>query len=94
LIRSELQLKPQYYGSKDWANWVLRRGIATLKDEDRDSNSRMVEVLIWINKLTDYGFWWQAERLRNHLHRFYYQFTDYLQAEGLTPNKKVGGYSF
>jgi hypothetical protein len=57
------------FGSKEWANFLLREGIKELKNKNRAVSGRFVEVLALISLLIDEGYWWQAERLRNHLYR-------------------------
>jgi hypothetical protein len=56
-----------FYGSKAWANWVLRCAISILKNESRDLASRQVEIYYWLFCLECEGFDWQARRLRNHI---------------------------
>jgi hypothetical protein len=58
-----------YYGSKSWANHMLRHGIKLLKDDERDEKATVLEVIISIRMLKEAGFPWQAERLGNWLHR-------------------------
>lgn len=64
--------QPPSFGSIGWANYILREGIEVLKDWNRESGSRVLEVLCKIDLLEDQGFWWQASRLRNWLHYYWY----------------------
>jgi len=61
----------------DWANELLRYGIHVLKTwwikPSSPKNSVLVKkrlVEIFIERLDHEGYWWQATRLRNHLHKF------------------------
>jgi len=63
--------------SKAWANELLRYGIKVLKEwwikPNSPKNSVVVKkrlVEIFISHLEQEGYWWQARRLRNHLHRY------------------------
>jgi len=63
--------------SKDWANDLLCYGIKVLKEwwikPDSPKNSLVVKkrlVEIFIGRLSGAGYWWQANRLRNQLHRY------------------------
>lgn len=62
--------------SKEWANDLLRSGIRELKNKGRDRKARFLEVITYIGLLMEEGFWWQAERLRNHLHRHWRHLQD------------------
>lgn len=59
------------FGTKDWANALLRDGIAVLKELDREPGSRIIEVLCTIELLKERGYWWQAWILRRWLHRLW-----------------------
>ena len=90
--------KPRvWYGSKAWANWILKNGIKELKNKGRPESARLLEVIYYLKALTAEGFDWQAERLRNHWHlaikNGFLSFEGCLQAEGLTPLEKGGGDS-
>jgi len=74
------------YGSKEWANYLLREGIKVLQDWDREPGSRVLEVLSKIELLESEGYWWQAKVLRNWLH-FYWH---HLRPEGSTPEGEGG----
>lgn len=54
-----------------WANELLSSGVIALKQKKRVLSSRLIEVRYYLEVLEDAGFWWQAKRLRNHLHKFY-----------------------
>ena len=56
-----------YYGSHDWANWVLVHCIEELNRVDRDLSARRIEVFCFIEDLELYGWKWQADRVRNHI---------------------------
>ena len=57
-----------YYGSQDWANWVLVHCIEELHNVDRVLSARQIEVFYFLKELASYGYWWQVARLRNHIH--------------------------
>lgn len=57
-----------YYGSKDWANAVLRLTIQELKNTDRVLSARQIEIFHFLHELEKCGYWWQVVRLRNHIH--------------------------
>lgn len=57
-----------WYGSKGWANAVLRWGIRETKNVDRVESARLAEILYFIKVLSKNGFEWQSCRLRNHYH--------------------------
>lgn len=59
------------FGSKGWANWILRDGIKVLQERDREPGSRALEVLCKIELLQEEGFWWQARTLRSWLHKYW-----------------------
>jgi len=63
--------------SKAWANELLRYGIKVLREwwikPNSPKNAVVVKkrlVAIFISHLEQAGYWWQARRLRNHLHRY------------------------
>lgn len=63
--------------SKEWANDLLRYGIKVLKEwwisPNSHKNSVVYKILIiggFIGQLEREGYWWQAKRLANHLHRY------------------------
>ena len=62
------EVSVSYYGSKDWANSVLRIAIGELKNKDRVLSARQLEIFYFLGELEAYGFVWQAKRLRNHIH--------------------------
>jgi hypothetical protein len=72
---------PPVYGSKDWANYLLKEGIRTLQDKQREPGSRALEVLCQIDLLRSRGFWWQADRLQNWLHLYWWELRPSKQPE-------------
>ena len=67
----EIVLEPNnfsYYGSKEWANSVLRLAIQELKNSARVLSARQLEIYYFLGELEAYGWIWQAKRLRNHIH--------------------------
>jgi hypothetical protein len=60
--------KPVYYGSKEWANSVLRIGIADCRDLDRDRGSCSQEIMYCMKILSEAGYVWQVGILRYHYH--------------------------
>jgi predicted alpha-1,6-mannanase (GH76 family) len=60
------------YGSKDWANEQLRRFIRVLKSDIGHSNARNLCTLARETEedLRSAGFWWQADRVSNHLNSY------------------------
>jgi hypothetical protein len=63
--------------SKEWANDLLRYGIKVLKEwwvsPNSHKDSVVYKILIvsgFIGQLENEGYWWQAKRLANHLHRY------------------------
>lgn len=69
---------------KQWANELLSSGVVALKQTERVLSSRLIEVRYYLERLDEEGFWWQAKRLRNHLHRFYQS----LQPKADTPREE------
>lgn len=61
-----------FYGSKDWANQVLRICARKCSEATQDTALNGIRSLcLWsIWSLSEYGFTWQAERVRNHFHRY------------------------
>jgi len=59
------------YGSKSWANQILRQGIQECKNRDRDRASRLQLIAYYLRVLQENGFWWQYERLRNQVYLGY-----------------------
>ncbi len=59
-----------FYGSKEWANDILRAGIRELRNRDRARSGRIVEALAYVDLLVDWGWWWQARILQAWIHRF------------------------
>ena len=55
------------YGSKGWANIVLKLAIADLNDTDRVLSSRQLEIFYFLGELERFGWRWQSARLRNHI---------------------------
>lgn len=68
---------PLFSCSKEWANSLLRYGILVLKTWWASPTSTRLSVVYkirlvrsFINQLDLEGFWWQRDRLKNHLHRY------------------------
>jgi len=57
-----------WYGSREWANSVLRLAIQELKNKGRVLSARQLEVFYCLEVLEEAGFVWQVKRLRNHIH--------------------------
>lgn len=71
-------------GSKDWANQILRYGIEILRKWWIKPNcarvTRVYKVVLvrdLIYDLREAGFWWQSNRLENHLHLFLQNLKDF-----------------
>lgn len=58
------------YGSKAWANKLLKDGIRELRDSKRARAGRIVEALFYLGLLREEGFWWQEQVLDYWVHRF------------------------
>ena len=85
------------FGSKDWANYLLREGIHVLQDWDREPGSRALEVLCTIELLEQEGFWWQSRTLRSWLHKYWHELRPSdesgLRPEGRSSDQEGGGAS-
>jgi len=93
-FRLKMLLSSPYYGSKDWANSVLRLGVAECNNVDRVESARLQEVFYCLEVLEEAGFAWQVARLRNHLHLAVKKgFLQSLGREIDPPKKGVGGSS-
>ena len=57
-----------FYGSKEWANRVLKIAIAEVNNSGRVLSARQLEVFHYLHELERFGYWWQVARLRNHIH--------------------------
>lgn len=55
------------YGSKGWANIVLKLAIEELKNTDRVLSARQLEIFYFLGELERFGWRWQSARLRNHI---------------------------
>jgi hypothetical protein len=60
-------VESSYYGSKDWANSVLKIAIAEVKNSQRVLSARQLEVFYFLDELRKYGWSWQVARLRNQI---------------------------
>lgn len=60
-------METSYYGSKEWANNVLKLAIAEVKNSKRVLSARQLEVFYFLDELKKYGWSWQVARLRNHI---------------------------
>jgi hypothetical protein len=63
-----------FYGSKEWANSTLKASIVFLKEGANSENfwlwnQRLAVVLIFKKELEEKGFFWQSNRIENHIHR-------------------------
>ena len=71
---SELKaVKKVSYGSMDWANDILRCFLNDILYEKTwvyHPYNKLIVGYDVIDRLEVHGFWWQAERLKNHLHRW------------------------
>jgi hypothetical protein len=79
------------YGSKEWANSVLRIAIHELKNTDRVLAARQLEIYYFLGELERFGFKWQVARLRNHIHLAVKQgrFTASREADSLLKREKA-----
>lgn len=59
------------YGSRAWANSILRLGIQEVKNRARDRASRLQLIAYFLRLLEENGFWWQYARLRNQVYLGY-----------------------
>lgn len=75
-----------FFGCKEWANAVLKIGIKECYNHKRVASARQIEIISFIQSLEECGYWWQAERLRNHYHRFLY----HLQPPKVDDHKEGG----
>jgi len=68
---SENQAKIKPIGSKAWANSQLRFSIRILKGEIvRSTWAGRLQIVLYVkDRLLEYGFPWQAERIENWIHR-------------------------
>jgi len=84
--------RPLYYGSKNWANHILVYCIEELNHVERDLSARRIEVFHFLEEMEFYGWRWQADRLRNHIHLAVKRGRFTLSAES-DPIKGKGGLS-
>ena len=77
------------YGSKEWANEILKIGIKECKNIGRVGWARYYEILYYIRLLNNNGFWWQSRCLRFWMHRYW----DLLQPKVDSPKGSKGGES-
>ena len=78
-----------YFGSVEWANNVLRSGIAELHNRDRVKSAIIQEVSYYLKLLHEKGFWWQERTLESHLYLFFKS----LHAESVIPSRGGEGDS-
>ena len=60
-------------GSKEWANDLLRWFLNEILYADTWVHHPYNKLIVGydiIDRLDDYGFWWQSARVKNHLHRW------------------------
>ena len=72
-VKVDLLKKVCVIGSKEWANDLLRWFLREILYADCWNNhphNKIVLAYVVIDRLNDYGFFWQSARLRNHLHRW------------------------
>jgi len=62
---------PKYFGSKEWANDVLRDIIQICKKRYGYTvlSNRITEVNAYIEMLKEFGYWWQVQRSKEYLSR-------------------------
>ena len=72
-----------FYGTKDWANWVLTYCIEEIFNKERYFGARQLEIYGFIEELDRYGWKWQAERVRNWIHLGIKKGTFYAEGERL-----------
>ena len=60
-----------WYGSKEWANAVLKLGIAECFNFDRVRAARLIEIDYYIKELYANGWLWQSKILRSWKYRYW-----------------------
>ena len=80
-----------YYGSRAWANAVLRLAIAELKNKNRVLEARQLEIFHYLHELEYYGYWWQVRILRYQINNAIRK--DLFTARRADPLSKRGGAS-
>ena len=75
-----------YYGSKKWADELLRIGIASIRDVKRVPESRLIEFVYQVRLLEEHGYRWHARILRAWALRYWRS----LRPEGATPMGEGG----
>lgn len=67
--------------NKEWANRQLSFAIRELKDASRRWENRLLVAIYIKNRLRDFGFPWQAERVENWIHRLQPRLADFSEGE-------------
>jgi len=75
-----------YFGSKSWADEILRIGIASIRDVNRVPESRLIEFVYQVRLLEEHGYRWHCRILRAWAHRYWWN----LRPEGATPMGEGG----
>lgn len=63
----------RFCGSKEWANELLRWFLREILYADtwvKHPYNKLIVGYDIVDQLESHGFWWQAERVKNHLHRW------------------------
>jgi len=73
------------FDTKEWANNQLRYAILILQEKTMTSTPEgRIEVVLFIKRrLERYGYWWQAKRIDNWIHRYKKQLKERRNAEKL-----------
>lgn len=75
-----------WYGSKAWADLVLRLEIAECRNEGRVRSARLLEINYFIRELGDQGWSWHSKILRSWKYRCWHL----LQPSGADSTTKLG----
>ena len=86
----KVHIQLNYYGSRAWANYILKLGIAECQNHEREPSSRRQEIFYYLDVLLNAGWEWQAKILRHWINRY----ADSLQlSKRADPIDEVGGLS-
>jgi hypothetical protein len=69
-----------HFGSKAWADELLKIGIASIRDIHREPNSRILEFVYQERLLREHGFTWHSRILSAWAHRFWWSLRPSLEA--------------
>ena len=58
-------MEQDFYGSKKWANTLLKIGIHQCNNEGRVKSARLQEIFFIMRSLSEYGYEWQARILES-----------------------------